>query len=186
MVLAGSLEGIKSDSLLLLLTMKASYAAGDIRMRADTVTYQATMSSWARTGRKDAADWSVALLDEMENLWKAGNRDAGPSWAAYNAALNALSKSVTENSARGAESLLLRMEELFRSGDDGYGDMRPDAISYTSVMNAWAGCGSRAAPQRAKHILSYMRDLRNARNAAVGPDTVAYITALKAWALCGE
>ena len=116
----------------------------------------------------------------MEDMWKAGDWDVEPSWAAYNATLNSLSMSGTEKSARGAESLLRRMEELFRSGDDGYSDMRLDAISYTSVMKAWAGCWSRAAPQRAKKIIRHMRDLRDSGNAAAGPDTVAYNTALKA------
>ena len=75
--------------------MRASYAAGNIRARPETITYGATMSAWARSRKDDATDQAVALLDEMEYLWKAGNRYVGPSRAAYNAALNALSKSGT-------------------------------------------------------------------------------------------
>ena len=55
----------------------------------------------------------MALLNDMEGLWKAGNRGFRLSRAAYNAALNMLSKSDTDKSARRAESLLQRMEELF-------------------------------------------------------------------------
>ena len=64
--------------------------------------------------------------------------------------------------------------------------MRSDAISYTSFMNAWSGCGLRSEPRRSKKILRHMRDLLDAVNTAVGPNIVAYNTALKAWALCGE
>ena len=128
--------------------MRASYSAGDVGARPNTVTYGATMSAWARSGREDAVNQTVALLNDMEDLWKAGDRDVGPHQAAYNAALNVLSKSSTEKSARVAEFLLRRMKELFRSGNNRYGDMRPDAISYISVMNAWEGCGSRAALRR--------------------------------------
>ena len=71
------------------------------------------MSSWSRRCREDAIDWAVALLDDMEGLWKAGNRGFRLSRDAYNAALNMLSKSDTDKSARRAESLLQRMEELF-------------------------------------------------------------------------
>ena len=53
-------------------------------------------------------------------------------------------------------------------------------------MNAWAGCGSRAALRRAAHILRHIRDLWDAGNAATGPNTVAYNTALKPWALHAE
>ena len=166
--------------------MRASYAAGDIRERPDTVTYEATISTWARSGREDAADRAMALLNEMEDMWKTGDGDVGPYRAAYNSALNTLYNSGTEKSARGVESLLRSMDELFRSGDDRYGDMRPDAISHTSVMDAWARCGLRVPLRRAKQILRHMRDLRDARNAAMGPDTVAYNTTLKAWDLCGE
>ena len=49
--------------------------------------------------------------------------------------------------------------------------MGPDAISYTSVMNDWAGCGSRAAPRRVEQILRHMKDLQDAGNAAAGPNT---------------
>ena len=78
------------------------------------------------------------------------------------------------------------MEELFQRGNDGYGDMRPYVISYTSVMNAWAGCRSRAAPGRSEQILRHVRDLQDSSNGAVVHDTVAYNIALKAWALCGK
>ena len=64
--------------------------------------------------------------------------------------------------------------------------MRPDAISYTIVMNDWAGCGSRAAPRRADQIMRHMRELQDNVNAAAGPDTVAYNMEFRAWALCGE
>ena len=118
--------------------MRSSYATGNVRARNDTVTYGATMSAWARSGREDAADWAVSLLDNTEDLWKADNGDVGPSRAAYNDALNALSKLGMDKSARGAEYLLRRMEELFWNGNGGYGDMRPYEISYTSVINAWS------------------------------------------------
>ena len=49
--------------------------------------------------------------------------------------------------------------------------MRSDAISYTSVINAWAGCRSREAPRRAKQILRHTRDLWDTSNAAAGTDT---------------
>ena len=54
--------------------------------------YGVAMSAWARSGREDAANRAVALLGEMEDLWKTGNGDIRTSRAAYNAALNALSK----------------------------------------------------------------------------------------------
>ena len=83
----------------------------------------------------------MALLDDMKDLWRAGDLDVGPYRATYNAALNALFNSGTEKSARRPDSLLRKMEELFWSSVDGYVDMRPDVISYTSFMNTWVGCG---------------------------------------------
>ena len=86
--------------------MKASYAAGNVRARPDTVTYGEAMSAWSRSGGEDAANKAVALLNEMEDMWKASNRDIGLSRAAYNFALNALSKSGTDKSACRPESHL--------------------------------------------------------------------------------
>ena len=103
------------------------------------------MSAWSRSGREDATNRALSLLDNMEDLWKVGDGDVRPSQAAYNAALNALYNLATEKSACKAESLLPRMEELFRSGDGKYGDMRPDATSYTSVMNACSEGGSESS-----------------------------------------
>ena len=45
--------------------MRDLYAPGDVGSRPDTVTYGAIMSAWDRSGREDAADRAVALLDEM-------------------------------------------------------------------------------------------------------------------------
>ena len=73
------------------------------------------MSVWSRSGREDATNRAVALLGEMEDLWKAGNGDVGLSQSAYNAALNALSKSGTENFAHRDESLLQRSDSSPRA-----------------------------------------------------------------------
>ena len=78
------------------------------------------------------------------------------------------------------------MEELFRSGNDEYGDIIPDAIYYTSIMNDWSGCGLKVELRRTKQILRHMRDLRDSGYAAAVPDSVVYNTALKAWTLCRE
>ena len=121
--------------------MMVLYADGNIRSRPNTVTYAVTMSVWARSDRGDAADWVVAVLDNIEDLWKAGKGDVSPFQTTYNATLNALFNSGTEKSARRPDSLLRKMEELFWSSVDGYIDMRPDVISYTSFMNTWVGCG---------------------------------------------
>ena len=145
-------------------SMRSSYAAGNIRERPDIVTYGATMPAWERSGREDAVDWAVALLDEMEDLWKAGDRDVGTYRVAYNAALNALSKSGTDKSARRVESLLRRIKELFRNGNGGYSDMRLETISYTSVMNAWAGCG----------IIRLIRNIFRRSSGRGGRDAVTY------------
>ena len=120
--------------------MRASYAADNIGSRTVTVTYGATMYTWDRRRREDITDQAVTLLDRIEDLWKAGEEDTRPYRVVYNTALEALSKSGMKKSVCRDESLLWRMEELFRRGDDRYGDMRLYAISYTSVMNAWAGC----------------------------------------------
>ena len=77
----------------------------------------------------------MALLDNREDLWKAGDGDVGPSRAAYNAALNTLFKLGTEKSARGVDSILWRMEELFRSGKYGYSDMRPHVREGIKMFN---------------------------------------------------
>ena len=49
--------------------------------------------------------------------------------------------------------------------------MGPDAISYTSVMNAWTRCGLGEALRRVEQILRHMKDLQDAVNAAAGPNT---------------
>ena len=53
--------------------------------------YRATMYARDRIGKEYAVNRSMALLDDMEDLWKAGNGDVRPYWAAYNSALKELS-----------------------------------------------------------------------------------------------
>ena len=68
----------------ILVMVRDSCTAGNIGARPNTVTYGATMSAWARNGREDATDRAVALLDDMEDLWKAVYGDVEPYRAAYN------------------------------------------------------------------------------------------------------
>ena len=64
--------------------------------------------------------------------------------------------------------------------------MKPNTISFNSVISAWAKSGERGAAQRAESILKRMQELHEAGNPDVKPNTISFNSVISAWANSGE
>jgi len=78
------------------------------------------------------------------------------------------------NSGQIAENGLLKMIEAGRSNPS----VRPDSVTYSTVMNAWARAGQ---PDRAARILRAMFDDYLSGNPTAKPDVQCFNTVLKAY-----
>jgi hypothetical protein len=96
---------------------------------------------------------------------------------AFNAALNALARSDTREAAPHAEALLLEMLQR--------GDVKPDLISFNTVLNAWSRFVpyDQDAPRKAEELLNFMKELHDKGSLKnCEPDAYSYTTLINAWA----
>ena len=102
----------------------------------NTISFTNAIAAWARCTRKDSPYRAQELLDKMHSLYStSGMKHVRPNKISYNSVINAWAKSKEYRSARKAEKLLMRLFEFYEeSGGDG--ELKPDATSFNSVINA--------------------------------------------------
>ena len=118
-----------------------------------------------------------AILDEMWELYHAGNLSVKPNTITYNIVLKAWVQSRRRQSGERAEALLERMQELNNAGDD---TVIPDSITITTVMAAWFKSGHPAAATKVEALFGLMHQMYEAGDNSMKPDTYAYTALLNA------
>eukprot|EP00814_Leptocylindrus_danicus_P009952 CAMPEP_0116033140 /NCGR_PEP_ID=MMETSP0321-20121206/18760_1 /TAXON_ID=163516 /ORGANISM="Leptocylindrus danicus var. danicus, Strain B650" /LENGTH=724 /DNA_ID=CAMNT_0003509055 /DNA_START=118 /DNA_END=2292 /DNA_ORIENTATION=+ len=110
-----------------------------------------------------------ALLQQMELL----NGKVKPTTATYNAMMDVWAKH--GNNVSRAEAVLRRMQHLYTSGENT--EARPNALSYSSLINAYAKSKHRNAALQAEKIFKEQEQDSNIR-----PVTQTYDALIDAWA----
>ena len=118
--------------------MEEMYNAGDVSVKPNVNTYNGVLSAWANSNAKPAYFKSLAVLQKMWKLYEDGNEAVKPDAHAYNTVISAVSRSHIEDKAQKALRLLRQMDLLYRSGEEQNRDVRPNEITYTSVLNSCA------------------------------------------------
>ena len=161
-------------------------AAGDPNnVRPNRNSYTTVIHAWAKVGRGDKAQaiFREMLVDHLE----FGNENAKPDLQAFNVVLSSFVKWDTPQTPEMATAFLLQMQ---RQGDKDAA-LRPDAYSYSSVLNCLARTVSlrKNLPDRFKYaeqaesILADMQLRFQAGDKKARPNTVVYNCVLNAWAL---
>jgi Asp-tRNA(Asn)/Glu-tRNA(Gln) amidotransferase C subunit len=133
--------------------MDRLYRSGNQDVRPDTITFNAVLDAWARSGDRMAAHRAEQILDHMDELYRAGNHGVKPDTYTYNTLINAHAKSSEKGSAARAEHVLQVMKQRYLDGDN---DFKPNTRTHTSVIDAWAKSGEKGAAKRAEQILNNM------------------------------
>jgi pentatricopeptide repeat protein len=133
--------------------------SGNGDVKPDTITFNAVIDAWARSGCKRGPQRAEQILNHMDELYHGGNIDVKPDTYTYNTLINALAKSGDGGSAARAEEILKIMEDKYSKGDTSY---KPNTRSHTSVIDAWAKSGEPGAARRAEMILTNLRNLYEA------------------------
>ena len=133
--------------------MDRLYKSGNYSVRPDTITFNAVLDAWARSGDRMAAHRAEQILDHMDELYREGNQGVKPDTYTYNTLINAHAKSSEKGSAARAEHVLQVMKQRYLDGD---GDFKPNTRTHTSVIDAWAKSGEKGAARRAEQILNNM------------------------------
>jgi pentatricopeptide repeat protein len=109
----------------------------ELGVQRNVYTYSALQKVHARSGRPDAADLCLKVLERMLQLYRNGDIFAKPNCVNYNSVLHAYSRTNTRKSADRANDMLEKME---MSDFDGGYDVEPDRLSYALTILACGRC----------------------------------------------
>jgi len=165
-------------------------SSGDEAEKPDIASFTSAIDAWACSGDEMAPVKAENILKLMEEFYTTTgpNQSVQPDIInAYNAFLNVLAKAGNAQSATRAEQLLTDIETRFDMGEYHW---KPNAYTYTTVINAWGKLG---AAERAERILSHMCDRYSNNRAREGthdwlvrPNTITFNAAIKAWVCSGD
>ena len=103
-----------------------------------TLTFNAVLSSWMRSGRPDAGEQAEMNLRQMIVFAQSGRFNCYPNTVSYNIVIGAWSRS--KNKLAGEQALRL-LEELktLAMKHKGNKEFQPDIITYNNVVTSLAG-----------------------------------------------
>jgi hypothetical protein len=108
-----------------------------LKVRKNNYVYSALQDVYLRSGRKDAAKKTMAVLEKMLGEYSIGNNVLRPNVANFNNVLCAYSRTPSKHSAQRAVEMLNRIEMPKEEG--GY-DVDPDRLSYFLAILACSRC----------------------------------------------
>lgn len=151
---------------------------------ADTISYNTVISIVSKSGMNDSPRRAERWLQRMQKTNKVQ-----PDTCSFNSVIHAYANFGKNtlgapDRARSAEDLINQMERLYNSGD---GNVKPDVVSYSAVVNAYSKAASEdiSCATRAMEILQRMEELYEGGNKDVRPNLRTYTSVINAFARIG-
>jgi len=180
----------------------------DESLRPNVFSYGNVLNAWTRRAQLNRICRAQSSIEEISYPARTAEKIldrmilscesdtlkscARPNTVCFNTVLAAWAQSGIKGqyAAKKCERLLLKMEQLNNSLsipsilDNESFSLRPDVVSYSTVLNAWAQSGTgRIGAQRAERVLDRMCQ---SDDKEIRPNLVAFNTCIKAWAKSGE
>eukprot|EP00536_Pseudo-nitzschia_multiseries_P001138 jgi/Psemu1/234305/estExt_Genewise1.C_140097 len=119
--------------------------------------YHDIITSWSKSYETGSANRAEEILDAMQHAYNSGqDRDLQPAIDAWNSILGAYAHSKSKDAPEHAMRII---SKLFCLISEGKTDVRPNDVSYASILKAVAGTGKRDAPQNVHDLLRRMQNL---------------------------
>jgi len=122
-----------------------------------------------------------------------------PNVRTYSTVIDAYSRiaGVDSDAAEAAQSLLQHLSSLYTSSSSSSSEsardeeLKPNIISYNTVLNAWAKTGTVHGAMMATKLLEEMEENTHSENRTdhsdmIGVDVISYNAVIHAWARCGS
>ncbi|KAL7540613.1 hypothetical protein ACHAWF_006736 [Thalassiosira exigua] len=133
----------------------------------DVVTYSALISAYARAASEDER-YATRAMEVLEWMERGGKDDVRPNQRTYASVIHAFAR---VGKAEVADDILSRMKDRHASGDEA---SKPDAVCYSSVLEAYAKKGGEDAAYRAESLLREMEERYDDGDANVKPNARTY------------
>jgi pentatricopeptide repeat protein len=138
----------------------------------DTTCFDQVLLAWAKKGGEMPARRAEMLLKLMEDMASGKNPIVSPTTCTYNIVLHALSRSGDTGAPFRAQLLLERMKNK---------RVRPDAVTYTTLIAATCRLGMRSALETVESLLD---EAINSPN--ISTDCTLFANILASLALCQQ
>lgn len=172
----GNANGILQAEALLNQMIEVAQDSGNVDSMPNVVTFTALIDCLAQSvARSVKGDGGNAAMKAEQILHNMEEFSVRPSTITYNALINVWSKTQRADSGEKAAYWLKQMDDR--------DDIQPDAATYTSVIDAYARCGS---AKEAERVLEKMIAHGKSGDVTCRPNTVSFATAINAYANKGQ
>ncbi|EJK52709.1 hypothetical protein THAOC_27989 [Thalassiosira oceanica] len=157
----------------------------------NTVSFNTLLSILAKSN--EAPSVSETYLDHMiETYSSTQNKMIQPDTTSFNALIEAYvneckrNRKAAADMAEQAEAVIGRMEQMYKSGEND--NVRPDVVSFTSVINAYATASSRRkkCASQALETLDKMQRICDDGDRRVKPNKRTYTAVINALSRAGK
>ena len=142
--------------------VEAYKQTGDETIKPSTISYNAVINAWSKSGcDKEAAIRAEGILEEMLDEWR---REKAKKQAESNSTDNdtKISEVSKEKNNTDATSEKDDDNEIMQDLDEARLDdsiIKPDVVSFTSVIDTWAKSGKKNGAAKAMNLLKRMEQL---------------------------
>lgn len=138
---------------MLLRRLEKDYADGDTTRRPNVKSYGKVIDAYARANDLRRA---CSILEHLEKQFLEGKSVVEPTVHMYTSVIDGFVKSGRRDAAEQAERVLQLLLELF--DQCGTIALRPDAVIFSTVINAWS---KSKYPQRSDRALAILKDMES-------------------------
>ena len=178
-----SSEGVERAEKLLL-SMVDHHRTGAVNMLPDNYLCNGVLTTWARSGRPDAAERAELILKLMYDVsleFKSAN--VRPNEYSYLQLINAWSMSKDVDAPKHAEEVFCEMLDQFNAGDE---SMAPSVLHYTALISCWARSSQADGAVRAQSLFDAAVERYESGDRSFQPDTTLYSSLMRAWSMVGD
>jgi pentatricopeptide repeat protein len=152
--LANSGKAREAEEIVQRMVDRCSNAENPLAPRPDTITYSTLIHGWAKSDDEEAPARAEQILENMERLHQEGDENVTPTAFGVNACMHAWAK---RGNIDRAEVILHRLEDLALDG--GRPELKPDSVSYNTVITFLAISNRPESAERIESIMSRMSAL---------------------------
>jgi hypothetical protein len=127
---------------------------GDLNIMPSTISYNAVINAWSKSGGdEEAALRAEGILEEMLDEWRR-TRKGDVKKDAVDVSVN-VNRNLKVSDGKASQKVDENDEDL----DEEESIVKPDVISFTSVIDTWARSGMKNGAAKAMHLLKKMEQL---------------------------
>jgi pentatricopeptide repeat protein len=152
------------------------YLQGNEQCKPDAHNFSTVLSAWSNHRSPTAPQRAQDVLKRMWDLYEKGQLDSKPAVVSYGCVIHCWVQSTKPNAPEMAEALLRELQSISQQPE--HKDLKPNAVIYNSVLNAYA---KRGQAKKAEALLQEMYDDYYHGNESARPNLRAFAVVLNAW-----